>query len=349
MKTKENKFKKFKYHQLLLLFLINIAILTPTTVVGDGQNSCFSDRIEKPIFPKSRVILMFKCYSGVDYNPRIPMDDGSREIEYNELILAPNIYTKIPFQQLCLFKRIYFLDLSYNLLTNLTNAFKSLECLESLRKLDISNNYIKTPLLASDFNDQTFKNIEHINMNRNRIPFVETRLFFKLDGSSRFPKMKYLGLANNKIKQFDLLWPMSLPNRNVHIDLSNNNIDTLINQMNLDFRNESFMPMINNRRVDIINNDLRELSDSNLLQYGLNSNSDFKLFLTKITNYDFRQHNNLFQCKCPKSTGSYTVHWYKSFSDTVNKLNGSIHQLTCANIPDAGIFDFNCKVRFIFD
>jgi len=41
-----------------------------------ADNSCKIDKVEIPLVP-SRIILTFECYSGTDYNPVIPIDNGT--------------------------------------------------------------------------------------------------------------------------------------------------------------------------------------------------------------------------------------------------------------------------------
>jgi len=40
-----------------------------------GDNNCRIDKVEIPLLI-SRIILTFECYSGNDYNPTIPIDNG---------------------------------------------------------------------------------------------------------------------------------------------------------------------------------------------------------------------------------------------------------------------------------
>ena len=54
---------------MLLIIFILISIV-------NGDNSCKIDKVEIPILP-SRIILTFECYSGTDYNPVIPIDNGN--------------------------------------------------------------------------------------------------------------------------------------------------------------------------------------------------------------------------------------------------------------------------------
>ena len=74
----------------LLLIIVWIKILTI-----NGDNNCRIDKVEIPLF-RSRIILTFECYSGIDYNPTIPIDNGSDQREYNELDLSPNLFTELP-------------------------------------------------------------------------------------------------------------------------------------------------------------------------------------------------------------------------------------------------------------
>jgi hypothetical protein len=55
--------------------LVRNFILLFIVVISHGDNSCKIDKVEIPILP-SRIILTFECYSGTDYNPIIPIDNG---------------------------------------------------------------------------------------------------------------------------------------------------------------------------------------------------------------------------------------------------------------------------------
>ena len=61
---------KYKIKQLLLIVFWTQGLLVK------ADNNCRIDKVEIPI-SQSRVILAFECYSGIDYNPTIPIDNGS--------------------------------------------------------------------------------------------------------------------------------------------------------------------------------------------------------------------------------------------------------------------------------
>ncbi len=55
--------------------IFSVLIIWTKFTLLNGDNNCKIDKIEIPLVP-SRVILTFECYSGVDYNPIIPIDNG---------------------------------------------------------------------------------------------------------------------------------------------------------------------------------------------------------------------------------------------------------------------------------
>ena len=61
---------KYKIKQLVLIVFWAQGLLVK------ADNNCRIDKVEIPI-SQSRVILAFECYSGIDYNPTIPIDNGS--------------------------------------------------------------------------------------------------------------------------------------------------------------------------------------------------------------------------------------------------------------------------------
>jgi hypothetical protein len=281
-------------------------------------------------------IFNFQCLGNVlvNANPIFPQSLLSNPDIFNEIDLSPNLYTAVPITQLCAFRFVYKLDLSSNQITSLTNVFRQLSCMNALTSIDFSNNFINSPLLASDFSDTLASQLVSINLTNNRIPSIQSAVFIKNDGTSRFPKLTYLGLASNLIQQLDLLWPLSLPSANLFVDLKTNPIETLVNQLRVSFNQAAFQNgMTGNRRLDASNNRLQYLNDGNLLQYGLQTVDDFYTFITRLQNYDFRQTNlvRTFLCYCP-STGSQTVSWFMSIKPFLN-LTYPIYKLYCSNLP----------------
>ena len=330
--------------RLLKHFSFNSAILIVfLSSLVKSDNTCLFEKLEWPVQPVSKIILRFECYSGTDSNPTISIENGSQPSEFNEIDLSPNLYFTLPLAQLCLFRNVYLLDLSYNSLTSLQGAFSSLSCMTSLSQLDLSNNLISSPILASDFNDQFAANIQSLDLSTNQIPSIDSSAFFKSDGTSRFPKLSSLDLGKNLIKQLDLLWPLSLPSPTLRVVLSENRIDTLVNQLGRSFADPRYVAMSGAfRTLDASENPLNTLSDSNLLGYQLNSASDFKSFLEKIANYNFTQTINRFVCSCPPG-GLFTVSWYQSFSSTIVSKSSPIYNLGCSDIPYK-LFEYPCQV-----
>jgi hypothetical protein len=258
----------------------------------------------------------------------------------------------LPISQLCPFVNIYLLDLSRNQIKTLRYAFKLLSCLTSLKRFDLSFNLITSPLIDSDFSDDFAQHIEYLNLKNNQIPSIDTKVFFRSDGTSRFSNLYYLDLSNNLIKSLDLLWPMSLKHPSVKVILSNNKIASLKNQLKVSFNNSVFLDVTGDRVVDVSNNELKHFDDSNLLQYHLHTAQDFEKFLNKLSNYDFT--NNHFHCVCPNnkttggSSGLYTVYWFKSIASRIFDFSPPIYQLYCEqNFQDNNVFDFDCHFNVL--
>ena len=339
-------FLKMYWFISIVLLIINI----PNAKADNCTSSKFVIPVNNTFW---RTILQFNCYGSylLSYNPSFPFDLIIQPNEYNEIDLSPNIYTLLPTTQLCPFKYVYFLDMSFNFLISLSNAFVDLKCMSSLRLIDFSNNAISTPILASDFDDGFSVQLESLNLTNNRIPYIQTAAFLS-NGTSRFPKLSYLGLANNKIIAFDLLWPLTLPSPALRVDLRLNPIEKLVSELGVSFKQPAFrFSMTGQRYLDATNNKLQYLYDDNLIQYGLLTADDFKLFLSRLSNYDLRQSNNVptFLCYCTTTTGSATVSWYQSFSNSIN-TNAPIYQLYCSNLLNQGsvyVFNFPCSVSYI--
>lgn len=63
-----DKFNKNKQLVLIVLWIQGLLVRS--------DNNCRIDKVEIPISQR-RVILAFECYSGIDYNPTIPIDNGA--------------------------------------------------------------------------------------------------------------------------------------------------------------------------------------------------------------------------------------------------------------------------------
>ena len=136
---------------------------------------------------------------------------------------------------------------------------------------------------------------------------------------------------------------MTLRHPSAKIILSSNKISTITNQLRLSYDHKVFIDVTGDRVVDVSNNELKNLDDSNLLQYNLHSERDFERFLNKLSNYDFS--NNRFSCLCPNRTGLFTVHWFKSIASKIVDFSPPIYQVYCAQtFQDNNVFDFECHV-----
>ena len=293
-----------------------------------------------------QVIFQFQCFPPASNDPVFPTG-GSNPSEFNQLLLSPNTYTILPNANICNFLKIYLLDISFNRLTSITGLFQTLKCLVSLTTLIMSNNYISSPLLKSDFDDTFSQQLVSIDLSNNKIPSIDSNFFFKSDGTSRFLNLQYLNLAYNSMYQFDMLMPLTVPNNNLSFLLNSNPINNLVNQLNAQYSDTRFAyPGVGNRKISITNNNLLVLDDTNLIQYGLNSQTDLELFLNKISNYDLRQlSNKIVKCSC---NGTLISSWYSSLlsSSLINK-NSLINQLMCVDINQSVFLkNPNCEVLY---
>lgn len=318
------------------------------------SQNCVTNKVYYPPTGTSpaRTIFSYQCNSPSAPNQPFPIG-GYQPNEYSDLILNPNTYTVAPTSNICQFININFLDFSYNQLASITNLFQTLKCLTAVKIINLSNNLISSPILSTDFDDGLASQLQKLDLSNNRIPSIETRAFLKSDGTPRFLNLQYLGLTNNFLKQLDLLWPLTFPVSSVTVDLSNNPIDTLVNQLNQSYASSSFPYAATGARTINIKNSLHTtFDDTNILQYGVQSAVDLLGFLNKISNYDFRQSNgsNVFSCTCP-AFGLYVVTWYRQLL-TASSINtvALINQLYCANLANnVYVLNFNCPVSFILN
>ena len=294
-------------------------------------------------------VLNFQCYPPTS-NPAFQIPFGSFPTDFTQLVISPNTYTYLPMLSICQFSNIDLLDISYNQLTSITGLIQSINCLSYLKKLKLSNNFISTGLQSSDFDDIFSPSLVSIDLSNNQIPSIASNVFIKSDGSIRFTNLVNLNLKNNQIKLFDLLWPLTIPSGSLLVDMSSNPISSLVNGFNKNYSSSIFnYPMTGSRLVNIQNNQIKVFSDSNLIQYGLSSANDLKIFLNKISNYDFRQNNasNLSTINCSCSSSSLqTITWYQQLlAASMINTNALINQLYCVNIPNIYPLNIDCSVR----
>lgn len=221
-----------------------------------------------------------------------------------------------------------------------TNAFKKLRCLKRLKIFNLSSNLINTPLRASDFDEESelTSSLEYLSFRYNNIPSIESKLFFRTNGSSMFPNLSFLDLSFNNLKTLDLIWPMSLPHASLKVLISYNKIRAFSNELKISYDSSRLIAMTSKRKVDVKFNLIDRFDDSNLLQYGLKSPEDLDKFLRKIENFNFDE--NKFKCVCPPDLGLYTVFWYNQLFS----LNVSVNKFPCTNIPNRNAFNFTCPV-----
>ncbi len=311
--------------------------------------NCTINKFKIPLqFNVMKTIFQFSCYTNTLVNPVFPTLPNSYPNEYNELDLSPNFFTEIPTKQICPYKYVQVLDLSSNLISNLSGVF-DLKCLTSLSQVDLSNNLIEGALEQHHFDDIFAGQLQSLNLSINRLTSIETKTFLNRKGDRRFLNLRYINLANNLIREFDLLWPLLLPSPSMLIDLKRNPIATLTNQLRLSYDDLLLdNPITGYRYLDATDNNLTHIDDSNLIQYGLKNATDFERFLLKIANYDLRSvysSSRLF-CYCDHM-GQVTIDWYRNFSTAIGDTRRyPIFQLACSNFKEKMfIFDFPCIVR----
>jgi hypothetical protein len=329
-----------KRHYYLIL-IIGLTWLT----TGSSAATCSSAYTQSPSSGGSWLnMYTYTCAAGGTGSVTTPTLATTYASTTQKLALSPNLYTSIPYTQLCQFTYVTTLVMSNNQLASLTAAFTTanLGCLTALTTVDFSNNLIASPLAQADFDDTTAAQIVSLNLTNNMIPSLSTSMFFKADGvTSRFPNLRYLGLALNNLKNFDLLWPMSLPQSTLLVELQVNPISTLENQLAVSYADARFAyPIAGNRKVNVQNNKLQYLDDTNLLQYKLGKSSDFVAFVNKILNFDFTQTNGdiVFFCICQYSTNINT--WYQQSYSQLQSGNYPIYKLYCNEYTN-NVYVFN--------
>ena len=315
-----------------ILMCITFQSLLILKVEPQISSDCHVYKVQNPSSVSPQVIFHFECFPLASINQIFPNNIGSNPNEFTQLLMSPNTYTTLPTTSICQFTSIYLLDVSFNQLTSITGLFQTLKCLISLKTLILSNNYISSPLFQSDFDDVFSQQLTSIDLRNNQIPSIDSNLFFKIDGTSRFINLEYLNLANNRITQFDMLMPLTMPNINLNFMVNSNPIRTLVNPLNASYSDNRFAyPVVRNRMANISNNALTNLDDSNLMQYGLKNQTDLLNFLNKIANYDLRQlSNKVAFCKCD-DTNNFISKWYRSlFSLSLINQSNLINQFTCS-------------------
>jgi hypothetical protein len=193
-------------------------------------------------------------------------------------------------------------------------------------------------------------NLVSIQLQNNQIPYIDTLLFVNSNGSSRFPNLRLIDLSNNSILVFDLLFPLTIPSMQMVLDASLNPIRSLGNFEGLTYNLPEFSyAVVNGRSVNLANNKLTAFDDTNLLQYGLQSENDLQAFLYRISNYDLRQLNgqSTIKCNCPNGSQSTSI-WYADLLAKQLVSNSTISQLYCSNIgTNVFVLNFNCVVSSI--
>ena len=229
-------------------------------------------------------ILRFTCDSNTD-EPIFPNEFLIDPSQYDILDFSQNSFTSIQTSLLCKFNKTIELNLSYNKIKTIENKLNELKCMPNLAKIDLSHNEIENWLYEPD--DDFGANLEHLDLSYNSIYYLDTSLFIKNKSQPRFPKLKYFKISNNKLANFDLLIPLSLPSANLYFDASSNPIRSFKNQLRKSFRENPFYFDVNSaqRNVYLNDNRLEKFGQDLLYEYGIKSSHDMEIFLTRIANY----------------------------------------------------------------
>ena len=288
--------------------------------------------------------LTFSC-NGSSY-PILGNDYLTNSSRFDLVNFSNNIFTSIPIDLICRFSNAFHINLHRNQIRRIDDAIGQLKCLKNLKELNLSNNLIQL-IKPSDLNDEMASNLEYFDLSYNLIDQLDPFIFLKeFDVTqTRFPKLKYFSISGNKLTEFDLLTPLSLPNSNLYFDASLNAIKRFKNTHKKSFRENPFIVDCNtpNRLVNLTTNKLSAFENEVLSEYGVESVSDFEIFILRISNYLISDQNNFF-CKCP-SFRQKSVYWFKQLININQNL--SLFKQKCDNIDGRPfVFNYSCGVNY---
>ena len=266
--------------------------------------------------------------------------------QYDIIDFSNNIFAEIPIDLICRFSNAYHINLSRNKIKRVDDSIGQLKCLKKLKELNLSNNLIQI-LSPQDLNDDMSLILEYFDLSNNLIGYLDPLLFIKQSDltQTRFPKLRYFSISGNKLTEFDLLTPLSLPNPNLYFDASLNSIKTFKNVHKKSFLENPYFVDFNSpsRLVNLTNNQLTGFENEFLNEYGIESVSDFEVFISRISNYLMSNQNKPYNCKCPSFTQK-SVDWFKQLRNINQNL--SFFQLKCNNINEKPFaLNYSCGVR----
>ncbi len=264
--------------------------------------------------------------------------------QFDIINFSDNLFTTIPIDLLCGFSNAFHVNLRRNQI-KAVNTIGDLKCLKKLTELNLSFNLIQY-LNSADFNDEMSLILEYIDLSKNAINTLDTSFFLKRldDTVTRFPKLRHFSISENKLTEFDLLMPLSLPNPILNFDVSSNSIKSFRNFHKKSFRENPYIVDYNSksRFVNLTNNHLNGFDNDILKEYGVGSVWDFEIFISRISNYLMNNQKSPLYCKCP-SFRQNGVDWFKQLTNINQNL--SLFELRCSNIDgNAFAFNYTCGV-----
>ncbi len=228
-------------------------------------------------------ILTIKC---TQYNSQFALPYAALNVSTaTSIITTNNFLTNIP-SDVCQFQLLRILDISVNSISNLTSI--SLNCLSAnLETFKGSHNKI----INVDVNTfSSLKLLKVIDLSFNLISFLPVNLF----SGSKLPNLKYLFLNNNNLYSIDV-WFFYLSSLDT-LDLSHNQINKFINQINYSPFNQTGLGVANASLIDLRYNNLTSFDDSILSAYFICQNYQLAYFLVLMS--AVRIDQNPLSCSC---------------------------------------------------
>ena len=204
--------------------------------------------------------------------------------------------------------------------------------LTKLVNLFLSNNTIR------EIFDYTFNNsnsVEYIDLSNNQISGISKYAFNNLS------HLLHLDLSKNNLPTMEL-WPTYISsNHFVSINVRYNKIQAFTNTFGWFISNSSSLPTINSK-IDLQFNNITEFSDKTIELYGVNSYSDFEIFVKKYFNtFDIRT-NQIF-CDCDDSNN--LINFAKVLFKNSSYIKSTpLYQTTCnqpSKYSGKSILDFD--------
>jgi hypothetical protein len=287
-KLKEIRDQKM-FNTLFFVFCIFnfVQISTSSTFYKPSISSSFSENFPRLLF-KNTTFKTLKMTANSYFSP-----DGKEIRTYHNFNL--NTFVKNvaencrEYHKENCFADVENLDLSENRLTefpmNLTKLiFKNIKC------LNVSNNAIKTLLPHKDFTSMLARNTLHtLDLSFNQISTIDEEAFKHLKS------LKYLNLANNRIKFINLFAFSADTHHLVELDLSRN----LIVDTSMEFLLFSsltkliYLNLNQNRLTTLSNHLLYNLYDLQYLSLSRNNLKTFDLFSLNTKNNEYLKELDL--------------------------------------------------------